>query len=291
LEGKQRVLLLFIVPILLFFPSLGLVNNNNTYKKVNIYIDGNRIVSLTNAKTVGEALQKLGIFISPEDDIFPDDSSALKNDTTVLIQRKSDPFYIAKAATLKKTYSQIKYADEFSVLKYKTLVKSDNLLTRGRQRIASSGEDGKVYYKYKLTIFNGREIKRELITQKVVSWPKNRVIVNGTGGQLLASRAAPRSRYVPPKGGRNVSVVATGYYRYVTGTGRTATGRKAAYGVVAVDPRFIKLGTVLYIPGYGRAVAADTGGAIKGARIDLCFNTTSEAIRWGRRRVSIQILN
>ncbi len=65
---------------------------------------------------------------------------------------------------------------------------------------------------------------------------------------------------------------------------------KAQKGVVAVDTRFIPLGTRLYIPGYGLAVAADRGSAIKGNRIDLCFNTYAEAVRFGRRIVEVYIL-
>jgi 3D (Asp-Asp-Asp) domain-containing protein len=85
-------------------------------------------------------------------------------------------------------------------------------------------------------------------------------------------------------------MVATAYAPGAGAGWRTATNRKAGYGIVAVDPRVIPLGTRLYIPGYGYAIAADTGGAIKGNRIDLCFNTCSEAIRWGRREVKVYIL-
>lgn len=74
-------------------------------------------------------------------------------------------------------------------------------------------------------------------------------------------------------------------------TGRTATGLKAGYGVVAVDPRVIPLGTHLYIEGYGRAVAADVGSAIKGDRIDLCFGTRHQADEFGRRKVIVHILD
>ena len=63
--------------------------------------------------------------------------------------------------------------------------------------------------------------------------------------------------------------------------GVTATGVKAGYGIAAVDPDVIPLGTRLYIPGYGHALAADVGGAIKGNRIDLCFDTHQEAVRFG----------
>ena len=73
-------------------------------------------------------------------------------------------------------------------------------------------------------------------------------------------------------------------------TGRTATGMHAAYGIAAVDPTVIPLGTHLYVEGYGYAIAADTGSAIKGDRIDLCFNTYGEAIQYGRKRVRVYIL-
>jgi 3D (Asp-Asp-Asp) domain-containing protein len=72
--------------------------------------------------------------------------------------------------------------------------------------------------------------------------------------------------------------------------GRTATGMVARYGVVAVDPRVIPLGTYVYVEGYGFAIASDTGGAIKGNRIDLCFNSRRESLAWGRRRVTVHIL-
>jgi len=74
-------------------------------------------------------------------------------------------------------------------------------------------------------------------------------------------------------------------------TGYTATGIKAQKGIVAVDERVIPLGTRLYIPGYGFALAADRGSAIKGTRIDLCFDTYAEAIRFGRRRMNVYRLD
>jgi 3D (Asp-Asp-Asp) domain-containing protein len=73
--------------------------------------------------------------------------------------------------------------------------------------------------------------------------------------------------------------------------GTTAIGLRAGYGVVAVDPRVIPLRSVLYIEGYGRAIAGDTGGAIKGHRIDLGFATAREAYRFGRRPVRVYVLS
>lgn len=67
----------------------------------------------------------------------------------------------------------------------------------------------------------------------------------------------------------------------------TALGRRAGYGIVAVDPRVIPIGTHLYIPGYGSAIAGDTGGDIVGNRIDLGFNTQRDAMLFGRRPVTV----
>lgn len=75
------------------------------------------------------------------------------------------------------------------------------------------------------------------------------------------------------------------------GSGITAMGIPATYGVVAVDPSIIPLGTRLYIPGYGMAIAADTGGAIVGYCIDLCMESYSEAMDFGRRVVTVYVLD
>jgi 3D (Asp-Asp-Asp) domain-containing protein len=85
--------------------------------------------------------------------------------------------------------------------------------------------------------------------------------------------------------GRTLTVVATGYAL----PGRTATGLPVGPGVVAVDPAVIPLGTRMTVPGYGDGIAADVGGSIRGNRIDLWFPTVAEALRWGRRTVTITL--
>ena len=72
--------------------------------------------------------------------------------------------------------------------------------------------------------------------------------------------------------------------------GLTAMGIPATYGIVAVDPDVIPLGSRVYIPGYGEALAADTGGAIYGYRIDLCMESYAEAMDFGRRNVTVFVL-
>jgi peptidoglycan DL-endopeptidase CwlO len=98
--------------------------------------------------------------------------------------------------------------------------------------------------------------------------------------------AAPGSLPTAPSaGGRALTVLATGYALQ----GRTATGVSVGWGVVAVDPSVIPLGTRMAIPGYGAGVAADTGGAVVGARIDLWFPTQADALAWGTRSVTITL--
>jgi len=88
------------------------------------------------------------------------------------------------------------------------------------------------------------------------------------------------------------AMVATAYYAGgggLNGNGITATGLRARKGLVAVDPKVIRLGTKLYIDGYGIAIAADTGGWIKGNRIDLCFDSLEECYRFGRRKIYVYL--
>ena len=91
----------------------------------------------------------------------------------------------------------------------------------------------------------------------------------------------------PPPGGsgRRITVSSTGYSL----PGRTATGIPVGWGVVAVDPSVIPLGTRMTIPGYGEGVAADTGSAVRGYDIDLWFPTLAQARAWGRRTVTITL--
>ena len=94
---------------------------------------------------------------------------------------------------------------------------------------------------------------------------------------------------------RTIRMLATGYCPCPictgSGNGITAIGLKAKRGIVAVDPSVIPMGSRLYVSGYGEAIAGDVGGKIKKNRIDLCFNTHQEALQWGKRWVTVEILD
>jgi 3D (Asp-Asp-Asp) domain-containing protein/peptidoglycan hydrolase CwlO-like protein len=111
--------------------------------------------------------------------------------------------------------------------------------------------------------------------------------------EAVQARAARITPIAPPGGGgggslppgATMTVSATGYSLH----GRTATGVPVGWGVVAVDPSVIPLGTRMTIPGYGEGIAADTGSAVVGATIDLWFPTLAQARDWGRRTVTITL--
>ena len=104
--------------------------------------------------------------------------------------------------------------------------------------------------------------------------------------QAKSAIVAPATSAAPAAAGaQTLSVVATGY----SGAGATATGLAAGWGVVAVDPSVIPLGTRMSIPGYGTGVAADVGSRVSGAMIDLWFPSDAQARAWGRRTVTIQL--
>jgi len=112
------------------------------------------------------------------------------------------------------------------------------------------------------------------------------VVGKQTWGYLERAGAEP-SRY-----SRSLVVTASAYSAYDAGnSNRTSRGNPVHKGIVAVDPNTIPLGTRLYIPGYGYAIADDVGGAIKGNRIDLAFDSRGQALEFGIQRVTVYILD
>ena len=92
--------------------------------------------------------------------------------------------------------------------------------------------------------------------------------------------------------GRAIYVSASAYSAYDPGNSKhTASGTLVRRGVIAVDPDVIPLGTHVFIPGYGEAVAEDIGSSIRGHRIDVAFDTHEEALSFGRRDLEIIIID
>ena len=183
----------------------------------------------------------------------------------------------------------VRIAEERVEIPFETVTRNDGTADYGTREVENPGAVGAALRVYRLVVTDGVEGERALVSETIVREPVDEIVVVGT--KRTSSQVA-RSRTVaaPPESGARLTVSSTAYAPGVDGVGtRTATGTRAGYGVVAVDPRVIPLGTRLYIPGYGYGVAADTGGAISGNKIDVCFDTRAEALAWGRRTVTIVI--
>lgn len=126
----------------------------------------------------------------------------------------------------------------------------------------------------------------QLAAQRIESKSQALQAAADTAAAIPSLPTQPPGPSAPATGGvHTVTVSSTGYAL----PGRTATGVPVGWGVVAVDPALIPLGTRMTIPGYGEGVAADTGSAVRGATIDLWFPTLAQARAWGRRTITITL--
>ncbi|MFZ5822725.1 MAG: G5 domain-containing protein [Bacillota bacterium] len=171
---------------------------------------------------------------------------------------------------------------------FETVTRQDPNLRLGTTEVVQAGEAGLKEVRRRVLLEDGREVRSEVVEEKVVREPVHEVVAYGTQG--VVSRGGQEFRYT-----QELTMTATGYTAgkesNPDGNGLTYTGDRAVRGVVAVDPRVIPLYTRLYIEGYGPAIALDIGGAIKGNKIDLCFDTVAEALEWGIRPVKVYILS
>ena len=156
---------------------------------------------------------------------------------------------------------------------FSTSRKATPQLRSGTSKTVQNGVNGEKEVVFKVTTRpDGVELHREKASERIVTKPVAEIVQYGQRATL------PSRGYF--SGRRMLTMIPTTYDPYHCGgdgRGITASGLKARFGVVAVDPRFIPLGTKLFVEGYGYAIAADTGGAIKRNRIDLCVDSKHQA--------------
>ncbi len=246
---------------------------------VTLDLGGERIRLDVVGETVADALVAAGAKLSSNPGVTPSVTTVLK------------PGMLISAP---KTF--VRVVTEEATLPAAVVLRKDARLARGRRVIAAPGSSGMVLRVYRVLVTDGVEGQRVLSGERVLVAAQPRIVRVGTHrqfrlfGLLRPNETRPRVANIAPKAGRRMFVVATGYSAAEPGLDPwTATGRRAKYGVCAVDPSVIPLGTRLWIPGYGYAIAADTGGAIRGNRIDVCFDSVADAKVWGRRSVTVVI--
>ena len=239
---------------------------------VTIQADGGSVLVMMTGGTVAQALERAGVTKNEEDLLSHAPDTAVEAEMQITLDRvENDLVY------------------ETVSIEYETRkVKTDSLYV-GETSVEESGSRGEKRNTYAVTRVNGVETARTLVSSEIIKEPADRVVLVGTKVKSSFKKTAS----TPAAYKKVIAMTATAY---VAG-GTTATGRPAQWGVVAVDPRVIPLGTRVYVETadgqyiYGTAVAADTGGAIKGNKIDICVNTSSEAYAFGRRTVNVYILD
>ena len=178
--------------------------------------------------------------------------------------------------------SKIETQVETRVTKIKAPVRYEfsRTVRSGRLVKAQDGREGVLKRTFRITYKDGKPVDKELLKEERTDPEPTLFLMSRAGWQTSRSGFGR---------GKVLTMVATGYHTMVTGTGRTRMGLRADYGHVAVDPRVIPLGSLVYVEGYGMAIASDTGSAIKGNRIDLCFPDYRTAARYGHKRLKVHV--
>lgn len=253
--------------------------------KTHVYeIDNNGVVKTykTSCKTVKELLSDLKIKVDDDDIVIPDLDTELKSEGKISIIKVD-----------------VKVIEKEVEAPFKTIKKKNKELTHKQSKILIQGVNGKNKVKCKEYYAGDKLIKEEVIHVETLVKPIDQVFEEGTKDVFTNDRGDFTAR-------KAIKMVATAYEAGPRSTGKrpgdksygiTASGARAKRGTVAVDPRVIPLGTKLYIksltpgvPDYGFAIAQDTGGAIKGNKIDLFMDTVWECLQFGRRPVMVYIL-
>ncbi len=239
-----------------------------------VVVDGSRSARTltTSAATVGSALVGAGITVASKDWVSPALSTPIKNGLQIVIRRV-----------------RMETQNQAQPIPFKTVFKMSRTVAPGQIQAGAHGVPGVLTRTYSARFVNDSLKSRDLVCSRVTTAPVDQ--------ETLAGIRVREARALPSRSGsyqrmQCYHMVATGYSPFEgSSVGRCANGMRAGYGVVAVDPRLIPLGSKLYIEGYGYALAGDTGGAIKGHRIDLGNTTYREASDVGRRAVTVWVLS
>ncbi|NLN07345.1 MAG: DUF348 domain-containing protein [Firmicutes bacterium] len=259
---------------------------------VTVHADGRSVTVLAAEANVAAALEKAGIRLGKLDRVEPDLGCMLAPGDEIRVVRVERRLVVQQA--------EIPFGE---------IRRGTGKLEYGTSRVVSRGKSGLRQDTVEIILEDGVEVSATVLQSEILQPKEDRVVEYG-------------EKTVLSRGGRNLDyrrvytmtataycdgTEASGWPRDSAGrsvcTGRsgvaiTATGKKAVAGdgseanpyIVSVDPGVIPLGSRLYLDGYGFGVAADTGGAIKGNRIDLLLASHEAALRFGRRKLRVYVL-
>lgn len=248
---------------------------------IKVKCDGKTLEIMTAYEKVKDILKEHKISFGKLDEIQPSlEEKVFKGDTIQIVRVKEEVIM------------------QKEVIPYESVIKYSDQLDQGKIRLIQEGKNGEKEIQYKVLYRDGKEVFREIVQEKILAEAVNEIVERGTAQYVATSRGNIRASRV-------LTMTATAYDSSYASTGKTpdhphygktAIGTKVRPGVVAVDPRVIPLRTKLYIQSldgskdYGFASAEDTGGAIKGNKIDLYFEEPGAAKKFGRRKVKVYVL-
>lgn len=222
------------------------------------------ILLRTKALTVADLLKREHISLSPSDRVQPGlftHLGAFTSVTVTIVTHKRYQVWNSMPYTVKRV--------------------ADASLPKGSQVVEQPGAMGLARVRETVATVNGVVKSARIEARSVQQAPQAEIVAYGTNTGVGSTGINYN---------QVLTVLTTGYWPDPSwSSGYTKTGLKAQYGVVAVDPSVIPLGSHLYIPGYGPAIAADTGSAVIGDHVDLCFNGPTQAIDWGRRYLQVYV--
>ncbi len=268
---------------------------------VTIKVDGKTVKEETFSANVETVLSRLGIELSSDDIVSPKRGTVIKTNKTITVKRV--------------TYKEVTKTETAS---FGTTYKDNSSMYKGATYVKSKGVNGEKEVVYKEKYVEGKKVSSEVVSEKITKEPVNQVVVRGTktpaAGQKAASVAIGNKSVktvsnftLPSKYSIDKNLVPTSYTKKFTGPAtayhggyRTSTGKIPEPGYVAVDPDIIPYGSKLWIVSddgryvYGYAIAADTGGFTwngSGTLVDLYFDSTAACYQFGRRSVTIYVLD
>lgn len=254
------------------------INNPKAYT---ISVDDNYFEVQSVHATVKDVLSDIGVTIEGKDYTYPTLDAKVSQGANIevysvkdIVETKQEP------------------------IPYEKIVRKNRNLDLGTEKIVQKGQEGLKEIQLAKEYVNGRLADEYVVNEEILNEPVSSIVEKGTKSLMVTSRGnTPFKQAITMSAtAYDLSFESCGKYPDHPAYGITASGTKARPGVVAVDPRVIPLGTKLYVesldgtPDYGFASAEDTGGAIKGNKIDLFFHSSTDVKNFGRRNVKVYIL-
>ncbi len=236
----------------------GLTVSISRSRPVTLEVDGATRILRTRVASVGALLQELDVTLDLDDYTMPEQDVALTNGLHVTVVRVYEEYYV-----------------EETPIPFETRWEGNPELEIDQRRTGHWGSEGAWRQQVRVYYENGQEVHRVEEEAWIAREPQDRILEYGT--KIVVRQLQTEHGII--EYWRKIRMLATSYNAPTAGKPRshptygiTRLGERARKGIIAVDPNVIPLRQQMYVPGYGPGYAGDTGGAIIGRRIDLCYD-------------------